>query len=249
MSMQRATEELMNLYHAEMERTIEDRIAHPRQGRVIGYNPSTPHLIQVAILPEADFPIGDVGNYTTDWIPYNTICPGAGWGIYAPPSIGDQVSLIFQEHDRDAPIVIARINDDNTLPGVTVQSGEFYMLNKFGVELYFKADGSRYSKAPSGYTFVGNGTLQGNWIVTGTLTVQQGLTAAAGAVVTGAISATGDIIAGFGSVFTHLLTHVHSGVTTGSGDTGAPVARTSLALFRVAKRLGTRVMRSVRKQK
>jgi hypothetical protein len=40
--------------------------------------------------------------------------------------------------------------------------------------------------------------------------------------ISGAISATGDIVAGAGSANIHLLTHHHTGVTPGGGNTGGP---------------------------
>jgi hypothetical protein len=228
MSLDDAMDDLMNLHRAEMGRSIDDRIAHPRQGRVTGYNPATPHLVKVLILPEGDFPLGPGQNFETDWIQYPPVAAGAGWGIYAPPFIGDQVTLNFQEHDRDAPIVVARHNDADHLPPGSIQSGEIVMVNNFGVTVHMKPDGSLYSTAPggTGYTFVGNGTLQGNWLVTGTLTVAEILTAEAGISATGAegvIIATGDVIAGYGSTNASGLHHVHSGVVTGGGDTGPPV--------------------------
>jgi hypothetical protein len=226
MSLDDAMDDLMNLHRAEMGRSIDDRIAHPRQGRVTGYNPATPHLIKVLILPEGDFPLAPGQNFETDWIQYSPAAPGDGWGIYAPPFIGQQVTVQFQEHDRDAPIVTALHNDANHLPPGTIQSGEIMAINKFGVRVYMKADGSLYSTAPAGYTLVGNGTLQGNWLVTGTLTVAELLTAEAGISATGSegvIIATGDVIAGYGTTNASGLHHVHSGVTTGGGDTGPPV--------------------------
>ncbi len=64
-------------------------------------------------------------------------------------------------------------------------------------------------------------TINGNLIVTGSITGSGGLaiSGGSGASVTGSITATGDITAQGTSVHTH----VHSGVQTGSSNTGQPV--------------------------
>ena len=59
--------------------------------------------------------------------------------------------------------------------------------------------------------------------ISGIIDVQNVNGSSSPCVITGAIKATGDIIAGSGSTNTSLQNHVHSGVQTGSGDTGPPV--------------------------
>ena len=54
--------EFRDQLHAHAEESIEDRIAHPRQARVTAYDPSTPHLVKVLLLPEGDFAIGPPGS-------------------------------------------------------------------------------------------------------------------------------------------------------------------------------------------
>lgn len=59
--------------------------------------------------------------------------------------------------------------------------------------------------------------------ITGIINVENVNGSSAPCTINGAINATGDIIAGDGTSNISLINHVHGGVATGSGETGAPV--------------------------
>jgi hypothetical protein len=66
---------------------------------------------------------------------------------------------------------------------------------------------------PTGFVVSGNLTIEGNLLLGGTIE------SAAGGAYSGNITTSGDVTAGTVS----LKTHIHSGVTTGGGDSGPPV--------------------------
>jgi hypothetical protein len=72
---------------------------------------------------------------------------------------------------------------------------------------------STITATPTGFVVSGNFTIEGNLLLGGTIE------AANGGPYAGNISTSGDVTAGTVS----LKTHIHSGVTTGSGDSGPPV--------------------------
>lgn len=82
-------------------------------------------------------------------------------------------------------------------------------------------NGNSITFGPTGITVVGNLIMAGNLQLGGSIQGQSGATYG------GTISTTGSVVAGSGGADqVTLQTHKHSGVTTGAGTSGAPVAGT-----------------------
>lgn len=211
----------------------------PRQATISSYDPST-HAVKVLLQPE---------NIESNWMPLGAIGVGNGWGIVSGPQIGDQVHVSFAEGDFHSGIIVGRVfSTAATAPAVP--SGEFWLVHSSGSLLKFLNNGdvqlttSRDLLVNAGrdVTVVGarnfSGTFSGYAHVTaaiemtfsaptinlngainqttgggsGTSTLQDALT------VQGQIKSNTEVVA----VTTPLHTHVHTGVTTGASNTGAP---------------------------
>lgn len=151
-----------------------------RFGTVTGYDPNT-YSVKVTIQPEG-IPSG--------FIPLATPWAGSGWGLYAPPAIGSQVSVIFIDSELEAGFVELQFFNAQTQP-TSVDAGEFWIVHKSGA--FFKllnAGGLSFSDA-NGATLsmdgAGNITSAGEWTHTGNMTVTETITANTD-VVTGTIS-------------------------------------------------------------
>ncbi len=123
------------------------------------------------------------------WIPD----PGLaclGLRIACPCEIGTQVLVVPVEGDAEHPVIVARIFDAVTTPPQSPATGKPVQPGEFGVFL----EGGAYLHMSGGTTTIG-GALH----------------------VAGAVTATGDVVAGSIS----LESHVHGGVATGTGVTGA----------------------------
>lgn len=203
-----------------------------RHGIVSGYDPGS-YCAKVRVMPE---------DRETGWLPIVSPWIGNGWGLFAPPSIGDAVEVQFQEDDAEAGYVCQRFFNDSDRP-LSVQSGEFWLVHKSGSFLKFHNDGSVELNtagnltgnvgANASLTVAGNMTtnvsgnstttapnitLNGNVTINGPLTQGTGSNGGA-ATMLGPITVTNDVTAG-GKSLDH---HVHSGVQTGGGNTGQPV--------------------------
>lgn len=100
-------------------------------GVVEGYDPDT-YSCKVMLQPN---------EVMTGWLPISTEWSGNGWGLFAPPSIGDMVDVHFQEGDPDSGYVSRQYFNDVERP-VHVESGEFFLIHKSGSALKFNNDGS-----------------------------------------------------------------------------------------------------------
>lgn len=213
--------------------------ARVRSGVVDSYDPST-YAVKVRIQPEGAI---------TGWMPLDSPWVGNQWGIFAPPSIGDQVVVTCLEDDPSVGYVSARTFNDEDRP-LSVQSGEFWLVHKSGSLLKFHNDGSvdvvsntdlratvgqnltAHVVGNAGVAIDGNlnASVGGNasatvagaasLAVTGNLTTSAATWNHTGVMnVSGAVHATGDVTAGSIS----LQGHKHSGVQSGVAISGGPV--------------------------
>ena len=168
-------------------------VATTRHGTVDGYDP-TNYAIRVKLQPDGTL---------TDWMPLKSAWIGNGWGLFLAPSIGDAVEVDFQEADGGVGSVGWRFYNDSERP-LPVPTGEAWLVHASGASVKLITDGSLTLDSGAGATVTLKGaniTSAGTWTHTGTLT------------------ATTDVIGGGKS----LKNHVHSGVASGSSNTGAPV--------------------------
>ena len=127
---------------------------------------------------------------TSGWIPD----PGlacAGLRIACPCEIGTQVLVVPVEGDAEHPVIVARVFDAVTTPPNSPATGQPVQPGEFGIFL----QGGSYLHMRAGGCTIG-GALH----------------------VAGAVTTTGDVVAGTVS----LQTHVHTGVSTGDGVSGPP---------------------------
>jgi len=103
----------------------------PRFGIVTSVDPATA-TVRVTLQPEA---------VLTGWLPLLSPWVGAGWGLFAPPSPGDQVLVLPQEGDAEHGLVVASSWSATTPPPPT-PPGEFWLVHKSGSFLKLQNDGT-----------------------------------------------------------------------------------------------------------
>lgn len=201
---------LMNSMKATAQQVGQNR-ASTRHGIITSYDQSN-YAVKVTLQPD---------NVVTGWMPLKSAWIGNGWGMFAPPTIGDAVEVVYQEDDGGVGSVGLRFFNDVDRP-LSCPSGEFWIVHKSGSLLKFHNDGT--------VELVSSGTLtstapqwnhNGALKVTGLITGQGGMaiSGGSGATLTGNLAVTsGDVTADAIS----LKTHKHSGVQTGGGITGLP---------------------------
>lgn len=116
---------LLNAMRREAER-VGANVAHPRMAIVSSYNPAD-HTIKAKLQPEG---------IETGWFPWASSVVGNGWGLFAPPSPGDQVVVLFQEGSGGSPIGIGAIYNDEDRAVVEglggAPSGEAWLVHQSG---------------------------------------------------------------------------------------------------------------------
>ena len=173
--------------HAEQ---AQGDVAKTRYGLVDAYDPNT-YSVKVKLQPD---------DTLTGWLPIKSVWVGNQWGMFCPPSIGDQVVVDFIEGDIDNGIVrLGSFNDqDRPLPCPT---GEFWLIHKSGSVLKFLTNGDVQLNSAGDLTLNATGKIN--------------MTSGSDIVITSStLKHNGKNI---GS------THAHSGVQAGTGNTGQPV--------------------------
>jgi phage baseplate assembly protein gpV len=174
-------EGLSNAMRREAERAMQGR-SMTRIGIVTNYDPSN-YSAKALIQPEG---------VETGWLPVASLWVGNGWGLFAPPKIGDVVEVRFQEGGKEAGMIGLRHFGDVFRP-LPVPSGEFWLQHQSGSFLKFKNDGSVEVNAAANLT----ATVAGNASVTVegdvTASVEGSVSATVGGQVT--LNATGNVVA------------------------------------------------------
>lgn len=102
-----------------------------RCGIIQSFDPST-YSARVLVQPEGNL---------SGWLPVLTQWVGNGWGLFAPPSPGDQVRLVPQEASAQDYVIIGGMFSlvDKPLPA---PSGEFWLVHQNGQFIKLLNDGS-----------------------------------------------------------------------------------------------------------
>lgn len=146
-----------NRMRGEAQR-VADGSAEPLMGIVTGYDP-TQYAVKVKLMPEGAFP-PESGVLETDWVPLAAPVVGSGWGLFTPPSLGDQVHVSFVDGEHGSAVVTGRVFDltNQPLPADApsgVPSGEVWLVHKSNNRISFGNDGTVTVKhAASGTTLV-----------------------------------------------------------------------------------------------
>lgn len=145
----------------------------------------------------------------TGWLPIQALQAGNGWGVYAPPSEGDQVVLVFVQGDAESGVILGALPSDEDRPP-PVPQGEVWVVSE-GAEQFLKltADGIK-SK--------GSWAHEGEFAVTGPVTIDGDTTSTGDLTADGTLTGTTDVVGGG----KHLKTHTHGGVQSGGSQTLAP---------------------------
>jgi phage baseplate assembly protein V len=195
----------------------------PRTGLITSYDPKK-HAVKVAIQPE--------GVEVAGWIPLGAIGVGNGFGIVCGPNLGDMVQVAFDNASPNAPRIVGRFFSNVNMPPA-VPSGDTYIVHQSGSALKFNGDGTITVTATSSITytatqhhFVGPVQMDNTLLVKQTMTGQGGMAVSgdngtgATSTITGNLATTGSITNNGKSIGS---THTHSGVQSGSSNTGTPV--------------------------
>jgi phage baseplate assembly protein V len=183
-----------------------------RHGLVSSYDPGN-YCAKVRIQPE---------DTETGWLPVVSPWVGNGWGLFAPPLIGDLVEVQFQEDNFEAGFVCQRFFNDSDRP-LSVPSGEFWLVHKSGSFLKFHNDGTVELNAAGTLT-----STAPQWNHTGPVHITGDMTVTGNETVTQNITAGQDIYDRNGTKGTiqHVRdnydVHTHGGVQTGGGNTSTP---------------------------
>lgn len=102
-----------------------------RTGLVDSYDPAT-YAVKVRLQPD---------DKMTGWLPLLSPWVGNGWGLFAPPTIGDMIEVHFSEDDPNAAAAGQRFYNDTDRP-LPCPTNEFWLVHKSGSLLKFHADGS-----------------------------------------------------------------------------------------------------------
>jgi phage baseplate assembly protein V len=128
-------EDLTNAMRREAER-VAATVAQTRMGIVSGYDPNR-HAVKLRLQPEG---------HETGWIPWGSLVAGNGWGIFAPPTLGMQAVVSFQEGNSETAVAVATVHSDDDRPEVegigNPPSGEIWLVHKDGARIRLTNDGT-----------------------------------------------------------------------------------------------------------
>lgn len=92
---------------------------------------------------KVEYFLGEMGKNLTGWVPVAVPYAGNQYGYYALPEVGTEVVLAFQMGNRNSPIVLGCMwNQQNVLPGETANENNSMkkLLTKGGCEIRFSEE-------------------------------------------------------------------------------------------------------------
>jgi hypothetical protein len=104
-------------------------------GVITGYDPNN-YLVTVELYGATD----DAPALQTGSIPLFSPWVGNGWGLFAPPNLGDIVEVHFQEGSVQNAYACLRCYNNNFRP-LSVASGEFWLVHQSGSFVKLTNDG------------------------------------------------------------------------------------------------------------
>lgn len=204
---------MMHFHNAMMiaAERLQNSVAKPRIGTVSAYDPNT-FMVKVTLQPEA---------IESGWLQLGSPMVGNQYGVFCAPMIGDQVEVQFIDGDISSGVVSMRFFND-AARALTVQAGEMWIVHQSGSLIKLTNDGrvTVTDKAGSTATLNGDGTA--------TVTASSGLTINANTQLNGNLIVSGSISDQNGTKGTvqkirdSYDVHTHGGVQPGTGNTSTP---------------------------
>lgn len=189
---------ILNAVRMEAQRAMAN-IVVTRTGQVTGYDPDN-YAAKVELHPDG---------IKTDWLPIAAAWIGSQWGMFAPPNIGDQVTVEFIDGDLNAGTVTSRFWNNQQRP-LPVPSGELWIVHASGAFFKFTNDGKGIFSDGQGATITLDG--DGNIVSQANLWRHNGDVHIAGNVqVDETLTATTDVVGGGISLKNHKTTLVQPG--------------------------------------
>jgi len=127
-----------------------------RFGLVSSFDP-TAYAAKVLVQPE---------NVLTGWLPVASAWVGAGWGLAAPLTPGDQVLVIAQEGDSEQGVIVGCVWSSVDRP-MTTPVGELWLQHATGSFVKLRNDGTIALQAETV-------NVVGNLVVTGDISDKNG---------------------------------------------------------------------------
>jgi len=223
------THQFLNALKHHMQ-SMDASQGQPHFGIVTSYNPKT-HAAKVKVMPQDD----SASPLVSGWLPICTPSLGNGWGLVAPPAIGEQVLIVCDSGDRNHGVILGSVFSKQSLPpdpdgsGGT-QSSEFSLVHQSGSFLKFTNDGRVTLETHDALRVYSHSYVQ--LLADGMIQIQpvggsDNIKLIAPTVeVTGNLTVTGDITAGQGTGnHIGLRTHKH-GTGSAAAGTVVPTANT-----------------------
>jgi len=191
---------MMNAMRGEGERAASTR-SLPRRGVVSAYDPAH-YCAKVRLQPE---------NFETGYLPIACPWVGSSWGLFCPPTPGDEVDVHFQEGGKNAAYISLRFYGNQATP-LSVPSGEWWLVHQSGSLIKLTNDGKLSI----------NGSVEVDASgPTVNITAGNVVNVTAPAINLGSSGETLHKLVN-DQLLSLFNTHTHSGVQTGGGSTGVP---------------------------
>lgn len=110
---------------------MDQGLSQPRFGTVTSVNAQAA-TVRVTLQPEG---------VLTGWLPVLSQWVGTGWGLWCPPSPGDQVFILAQEGDAEHGVIIGRAYSSTQIPPA-VPVGELWLVHNSGSAIRLQNDGT-----------------------------------------------------------------------------------------------------------
>lgn len=109
---------------------VMGELAQTRHGLIDDYDKKA-HAVRVRFQPE---------DRLSGWLPIPTQWVGPNWGMYTPPSVGDQVQITSHDGSHETGSMVARLFSDVDTP-LEVDSGELWQVHQNGAFFKLTNDG------------------------------------------------------------------------------------------------------------
>ena len=128
--------------------------AQPRFGLVTSVDPASA-TARVSLQPEG---------VLTGWLPVLSPCIGAGWGVWCPPTPGDQVLILAQQGEAEHGVIVGGAFSQ-AQPPPPAAVGELWLVHQSGSCIRIRNSGMIEMIGPVAVT--GTITVSGDVLVSG----------------------------------------------------------------------------------